>query len=287
MKNQKPTVALIYDFDGTLSPGNMQEFGFIQALNNNKEAFWEECCRLSNDNDADGVLCYMLLMLQKARAGNISLTRESFRKFGSNIPLYHGVSGWFEMINREGQERGLIIEHYINSSGLTEMIEGTPIAMEFRKIYACSYLYDESGEAFWPGVAVNYTTKTQFLFKINKGIDSIGDNKIVNEFLEDNKRKIPFSRMIYFGDGETDIPCMKLVKQEGGHSIGVYKPGDIKKLVTAEKLIADGRVNFVCPADYGKGSEIHRVVLAILDRISAGHDSASLLNNQRANPEMK
>jgi hypothetical protein len=282
MKNQKPTVALIYDFDGTLSPGNMQEYGFIKALNNkDKNAFWKENCQLSEDNDADGILCYLWLMLQKAQAENISLKRESFRKFGQKVPLFSGVKEWFKLINDYALSKGLIIEHYINSSGLTEMIEGTPISGEFKKIYACSYLYDIDGKAFWPGVAVNYTTKTQFLFKINKGIESIGDNKFINEYIEDEKRKIPFRRMIYFGDGETDIPCMRLVKQKGGHSIAVYKPRDSKKKEIAEKLITDGRVNFVCPADYSKDKEIHQLVTTILDKIKADYEFSLLLNKHK------
>lgn len=287
MRKQKPTVALIYDFDGTLSPGNMQEFGFIQALKKDKGDFWEEVQKLSDQNDADGILCYLWLMLQKARAENISLKRESFRSYGKKVPLFDGVKEWFGMINKYGAETGLAIEHYINSSGLTEMIEGTPIAGEFKKIYACSYLYDVDGKAYWPGVAVNYTTKTQFLFKINKGIESISDNKFINEFIEDENRKIPFKHMIYFGDGETDIPCMKLVKEKGGHSIGVYKPRDSKNKKVAGKLISNGRVNFVCPADYRFSKEIHQVVTTILDKIKADHEFSSLLNQHRLMYKMK
>ena len=237
MGKQKPTVALIYDFDGTLSPGNMQEFGFIQAIKKNPGQFWSENKKLTDEQDADQILTYMYLMLQKAQSKNVSLKRESFKEFGKNIELFNGVIEWFSLINKYGKEKELKIEHYINSSGLIEMIEGTPIAKEFKKIYACSYLYDVDGKAYWPAVAVNYTTKTQFLFKINKGIESISDNKQINEYIEDNKRKIPFKRMIYFGDGETDIPCMKLVKQKGGHSIAVYKPRDSKKKDIAENSL--------------------------------------------------
>lgn len=287
MKKQRPTVALIYDFDGTLAPGNMQEFGFIQALKRDKNEFWEENGRLTAENDADGILCYLWLMLQKAKAENVSLKRESFRSYGRNVELFEGVKEWFNLINRYGAEKGLTIEHYINSSGLTEMIEGTPIAGEFKKIYACSYLYDVDGKAYWPGVAVNYTTKTQFLFKINKGIDSISDNKFINEYIEEEKRKIPFKHMIYFGDGETDIPCMKLVKEKGGHSIAVYKPRDSKKKRIAENLISSGRVNFVCPADYREKREIHQVVTTILDKIKADHEFSSLLRQHKVKSSRK
>ena len=169
-------VALVYDFDGTLSPGNMQEFGFVQAIGKDPEAFWAKTNELARKNDADEILCYMFLMLEEARANNISLRRESFGKFGSKIKLFKGVEAWFDMINEYGKTLGLNIKHYINSSGLREMIEGTSIAKHFENIYACSFLYNVDDVAYWPGVAVNYTTKTQFLFKINKGIKEVSDN---------------------------------------------------------------------------------------------------------------
>ena len=281
MRKTKPIIALIYDFDGTLSPGNMQEFGFIQAIKKGFNAFWTENSDLAQTNDADQILTYMYLMLQKAKSENISLKRESFQSFGQQIELFNGVQEWFKLINAYGKSIGIEIEHYINSSGLIEMVEGTPIAKEFKKIYACSYLYDVDGKAIWPAVAVNYTTKTQFLFKINKGIDSIYDNKKVNEYVEQEKRRIPFSRMVYFGDGETDIPCMRLVKDKGGHSIAVYKPRDSKKKAVSEKLISENRVNFACGADYSENKEIHQVVKAILDKIKADYDFLELLNQHQ------
>jgi hypothetical protein len=217
-------------------------------------------------------------MLKKAEAEGVSLQRKSFQDFGKNIELFKGVKEWFKLINACGKKIGVEIEHYVNSSGLIEMIEGTPIAKEFKKIFACSYLYDIDGKAIWPAVAVNYTTKTQFLFKINKGIDSIFVNKKVNDYIPDNERRVPFTQMVYFGDGETDIPCMKLIKEQGGHSIAVYKPRDSKKIKTSEKLIIENRVNFACPADYSEGSEIFKVVKTILEKIKADHDFQLLLN---------
>jgi len=281
MRKKRPIVALIYDFDGTLSPRNMQEFGFMQAIGKSPEAFWTENAKMAQDSDADQILTYMHLMLQKAQTEKISLKRESFRSFGKKIELFKGVQEWFKLINDYGKEVGVNIEHYINSSGLIEMVEGTSIAKEFKKIYACSYLYDVDGKAIWPAVAVNYTTKTQFLFKINKGIDSIYDNKKVNEFIPDDQRRIPFRRMVYFGDGETDIPCMKLVKEQGGHSIAVFKPRNSKKKRLSEKLITENRVNFACPADYTKDSEIYKVVKAILKKVKADSDFQSLLNQHQ------
>ena len=263
----RPIVALIYDFDGTLSPGNMQEFGFIQAIGKKPQEFWQESDDIAADQDASNILSYMKLMFDEAKKAGIKLRREDFRKFGESVELFEGVKGWFRLINDYGKAHGVKVEHYINSSGLAEMIEGTPIAKEFKRIYACSFLYNKEGEAEWPGVAVDYTAKTQFLFKINKGILSVRDNKKVNESKIDEKKRIPFPHMIYFGDGETDVPCMKIVKMFGGNSIGVYNPAIPKKKKVAEKLLRQHRVNFITPALYTKESRTYNVVCSIIDKI--------------------
>ena len=265
MAKKRPQVALVYDFDGTLSPGNMQEFGFIQATGKTKEEFWNRNRKLSEGKDANGILTYMFLMLEEAKKNNISLTRESFQSFGKNVELFRGVKQWFSFINEYGASIGLDIKHYINSSGLKEMIEGTPIAQEFENIYACSFLYDDDGIAYWPAVAVDYTTKTQFLFKINKGIRQVSDNRRVNQFIPDSKRPIPFPRMIYFGDGETDVPCMKMVKEHGGHAIAVYNTPE--KEAMACQLVREGRANFMCTANYSRGGVMNIIVKRILDKI--------------------
>ena len=269
---KKPIVALIYDFDGTLSPGNMQEFGFIQAIGKSPEEFWKMSDDIAKGQDASNILSYMKLMFDEARRQGIKLRREDFQRFGKDIELFEGVREWFGLVNRYGKEHGVVIEHYLNSSGLAEIVEGTPIAHEFKRIFACSFLYNEEGEAVWPGVAVDYTAKTQFIFKINKGILSIRDNKKVNESqLEENKR-IPFPHMIYFGDGETDVPCMKIVKMFGGNSIAVYNPQISRKKATARKLLKQKRVNFITPAIYTEESRTFKVVCAIIDRIKAEHN---------------
>ena len=172
-------------------------------------------------------------------------------------------------MNRYAEEHGLRLLHYINSSGLKEIIEGTSIAHEFKHIYACSFLYNVDGIAYWPAVAINYTNKTQFIFKINKGVESVYDTQLVNRYMEEEHRPVPFKRMIYVGDGTTDIPCMRLVKNYGGHSIAVYNPADKGKRREMNTLIRDNRVNYVCAADYTEGSEIDKVVKRIIDKIAA------------------
>ena len=265
------TVALIYDFDGTLSPGNMQEYDFIPAVGKSNKVFWLESNELARTQDADPVLAYMWKMLHEARSKGLSLREEAFRTSGAKISLYKGVLDWFGRINAYGAMNGITIHHYINSSGLREMIEGTPIAHEFRKIYACSFLYDIDGVAYWPSVAVNYTNKTQFIFKINKGVETVFDSKAVNQYIPEEQRPVQFKHMIYFGDGTTDIPCMRLVKSQGGHSIAVYNPESQADRMASEKLVNDNRVSYVCPADYSPDKEIDRLVTTIIDKIKADY----------------
>ena len=278
--DQKFTIALIYDFDGTLAAGNMQEYDFIPAVGKSNFEFWDEANRLAEEQDADQILTYMALMIRSAKAKGLSLRREAFQESGKKVELYPGVLEWFDRINTYGEEQGVRVVHYINSSGLKEIIEGTPIADKFRKIYACSFLYNVDGIAYWPGVAVNYTNKTQFIFKINKGVESVYDTKQVNQYMEEKERPVPFSRMIYVGDGTTDIPCMRLVKNFGGHSIAVYNPKDESKRGEMSTLIRDNRVNHVCPANYSEGSEMDLVVKTIIDKCVADY-KLSLLETEK------
>lgn len=273
---KNPIVALIYDFDGTLAPGNMQEFGFIQAIGDDIHEFWEKCNNLAKENDASQILTYMFTMLEEARADRISLKRESFMKFGAMVKLFPGVKEWFRLINRVGAELNLDIKHYINSSGLKEMIEGTEIAGEFDHIYSSSYLYDVDGVAYWPAVAVDFTEKTQFLSRINKGIREVYETKRINDYMPEEDRPVPYSRMIYFGDGMTDIPSMSIVKRNGGHSVAIYDGEESKP--KALKLIQQGRVDFVCKGDYREGKTAFQVVKAIFHKIKADADLKELLD---------
>ena len=277
---RKPIIALIYDFDGTLSPGNMQEFGFIQAIGQTPEEFWAKSDGIAKGQDASNILAYMKLMFDEARHSGIKLTRADFHRYGADIKLFEGVREWFRNINEYGRRHGVIIEHYINSSGLKEIIEGSPIAREFRHIFAGSFIYDDAGEAEWPGIAVDYTAKTQFLFKIQKGIFSSRDAKKVNESMADENKRIPFPHMIYFGDGETDVPSMKIVNMFGGNAIAVFNPEDPRKRGVARKLLRQGRVNFITPAVYTRDSRTFRVVCAIIDKIKADNELKLLARYQ-------
>ena len=263
---RKPIIALIYDFDGTLSPGNMQEFGFIQAIGQTPEEFWSKSDGIAKGQDASNILAYMKLMFDEARANGIRLTREGFRRYGKDIKLFDGVRDWFRLVNEYGERHGVRIEHYINSSGLKEIIEGSPIAREFKHIFAGTFIYDEKGEAEWP--------------KIQKGIFSSRDAKRVNESMADENKRIPFTHMIYFGDGDTDVPSMKIVNMFGGNAIAVFNPEDPRKRGVARKLLRQGRVNFITPASYTRESRTFRVVCAIIDKIKADNELKLLARYQ-------
>lgn len=262
--NNMPIVAIMYDFDKTLSPKDMQEYAFIPGIGMEPKSFWGKCSQLMYEKNMDQILAYMYVMLTEAR-GKMLLNRNEFKNLGKSVKLFNGVKTWFKRVNAYGEKLGVQIEHYIISSGLKEIIEGTPIASEFKMIYAAEFCYDEQNVPVWPAMAVNYTSKTQFLFRINKGVLDVTEHTKLNEYTPDNKRRIPFRNMIYIGDGFTDVPCMKLVKVNGGHSIAVYQD-DIQ---IANEMIKQGRVDFTAYSDYSKNSKMERIVFAVIDQIKA------------------
>ncbi len=272
----KPTAAIMYDFDKTLSTKDMQEYAFIPGIGMTAESFWCECNRLTKENSMDQILSYMYVMLTEAR-GKKLLNRQEFNKLGESVELFPGVMTWFNRVNEYAEKIGVQVEHYIISSGIKEIIEGTPIAKYFKEIYAAEFLYDEQNVPVWPAMAVNYTSKTQFLFRINKGVLDVTEHRELNEYTPEEERRIPFSNMIYIGDGFTDVPCMKLVKLNGGHSIAVYSHDDD----SAREIMNQGRVDYLAKADYSPGSKIENTVFAILDEIKANHKITQIKLNDK------
>ena len=262
----RPIIALMYDFDNTLSTKDMQEYTFIPSLGESPKAFWAEAGELSNSQGMDPILTYMYLMIRKSRDKHKPINREVFENAGRDIQLFPGVREWFDRINAFGDTQGVDVEHYIISSGLKEIISGSSISHVFKEIYACEFHYDENGVADWPKVAVNYTNKTQFLFRINKGCLDLSDDRTVNEFVPEQERRIPFRNMIYIGDGMTDVPCMKLVKVYGGRSIAVYRKNN---QAVCEKLLTDGRVDYIARADYNENKEVDELVKTIIVKMAA------------------
>lgn len=271
----KPIIALMYDFDKTLCEKDMQEYSFIPSIGMNAEEFWGETNKIATKNHMDNILAYMYLMIKLAKKKDIPITKEAFNELGKDVVLIKGVKSWFKRINDFGRANGVIVEHYIISSGLSEIIEGTPIAKYFKRIYACEFHYNERGNADWAQQAINFTTKTQFIFRISKGVlDTIDDYRL-NSYIPENDRRIPYRNMIYIGDGLTDVPCMTVVKDRGGSSIAIYQS---KGKENAHKLIRENRVDFITFADYSKDSELEKIVkqliqkMAITDALERQHD---------------
>ncbi len=267
---KKTKVALIYDFDGTLSTTDMQNFALIPEFGMKPEDFWKAANQWSVDHCADQVTGSMYYFVKMAQEKNIALTRENFAYASENIQYFEGVLTWFDRINDYGRKLNLDIEHYIISAGYEEILCGCKIRKYFKDVFGCSFAFNDEGRPVWPARVINYSTKTQYLSKINKGLGKLED-RAVNEFMPDNQRPIPFTRMIYFGDGSTDIPSMKLTKERGGNAIAVYDPKG-KDHNTALKLLRDGRVNFALPADYRENHQIDKVVKTILDKLATERD---------------
>lgn len=264
MTSKKTKIAIVYDFDRTLSTSEMQD-SFIRSLGMEPKKFWEENTEFAKKNNMDKILSYLYLMKDKTMKSDTPFNREVLKRLGSDIEFYNGVETWFDSIDRLAAQYDVVIEHYIISSGLKEIIEGTPIAKKFKEIYACEYYYDKDGIPTWVKNVINYTSKTQFLFRINKRALEIWDDSKVNEFVYHDERPIPFDNMIYIGDGDTDIPCMKIVKQYGGYSIAVYPDGKKKNV---QKMMYDGRITHYCKADYSEESELFNLMSQIIHKIS-------------------
>lgn len=265
MRKNKPTLALMYDFDKTLCTKDMQAYSFIPNVNMKTKDFWNESNTLATEKKMDGILAYMYVMLERSHSAKISIQRESFVELGKDLEFFPGVECWFKRINQIGNDMGVKIEHYIISSGLHEIIEGSSICKNFREVFACEFLYDENNIACWPKNVVNYTTKTQFLFRINKGVLDLSNDIDLNKYTPEDERPVPFRNMIYIGDGLTDVPCMKLVKANGGYSIAVYQKG---KKTSVEGLLKDGRVDFIVPADYSENSELDKTVRDVICKMA-------------------
>lgn len=267
-KEEMPVLAICYDFDKTLTPDDMQAQGYIQSVGYDISDFWRESNELAENNDMDQNLAYMYKMIKEAE-GNLLFKEQTLNDYGSKVGLFPGVQDWFERIREYGKSKGVIVEHYIISSGLKEMIEGTSVAKAgaFEKIYASSFYYNERGIAQWPAQVVNYTNKTQFLFRIEKGVLDINDQG-VNDFFPPEEVRVPFRNMVYIGDSDTDIPCMKLVNSYGGHSIGVFN-AETQDKTKVYKMMHDNRIKYYAPADYSEGTELDYLVKSIIDRTAS------------------
>ena len=265
MDKQKPIIAFLYDFDKTLCTTDMEDYAFIPSLGMTPREFWALANGFGHANRMDGILAYMYTMIQESEKRDLPFTRESLREMGRDIVLFPGVEGWFRRINAFGEEQGVQVEHYVISSGLREIIEGSGISHEFKAVYASEFYYDEAGRPAWPKLTVNFTTKTQFVYRINKGVLDVSDDKTLNDSMPDDSKRVPFTNMVYMGDGLSDVPCMKMMRAYGGQAIAVYQESN---RMGVEDLLAKGRVDFIFPADYSEDTALDLTVKNIIRKMS-------------------
>ncbi len=275
----KPIIAIMYDFDKTLCTRDMQEYTFIPSVGMQPTEFWAYAGKIAGKEGMDNILAYMYCMIETAKRAGNPITREALVACGKHVEYHPGVCEWFERINAYGKDAGVQIEHYVLSSGLKEIIQGTEIAPFFKRIYACEFLYRD-GEAVWPKTSVNYTNKTQFVYRINKGILDINNDKDLNRSLPESERRVLFPNMVYIGDGLTDVPCMKLVKQGGGHSIAIYHREDKE---TAIPLLKHDRVDWMFEADYRKGSALDKAMKMLIENLANENKLKEISIKQKRN----
>jgi 2-hydroxy-3-keto-5-methylthiopentenyl-1-phosphate phosphatase len=256
-------IAIVYDFDGTLTPLPMQEYTLLPQLGITGTDFWKKTHSETIKNRADGVLTYMRLLLENLKQQGKKLHRSDWTEMGKNIKYFHGVENYFEQINDfvfKESSGEIILRHYLISAGNREIIEGASIFHQFNNVFANEYFYDESGVATFPAMIVNETTKTQFLFRINKGVENIAES--VNEYMPEQERPIPFENILYIGDGLTDVPCMVLTRQNHGHALAVYPPDGSQEL--CRKLLHSGRIDCFAPADYSCSSKLFNIISNVI-----------------------
>lgn len=261
------TIAIVYDFDGTLTPKPMQDYAVLPKLGIDADSFWAEVGQEVKETGAENMLVYMRKLLEKAQENQVNITREDYADLASHIKYYAGVEEWFDLINNYVTERSpnTKIKHYVVSAGMKEILEGIDIKDKFSNIYASEYYFDYRGIATFPKLVITDTSKTQFLFRINKGIENL--SQTINEHMTEESRPVPFNNIIYIGDGLTDVPSMALTKKEGGHTIAVYKDKNEKQRSVCQGLLKAGRVDFTAKADYREGQELHKRTLLLLNSI--------------------
>ena len=275
--SDKPIVAIMYDFDKTLCTKDMQDYNFIPSLSMTSADFWSVANDFGAQQHMDSILAYMYTMVKKSHEKNIPLHRKTLVENGKDIEFYPGVLEWFDRVNQYGAIVGVSVEHYIISSGLKEIIEGSAVSSKFKEIFACEFYYDETGHAVWPKTAVNYTNKTQFVYRINKGVLDVANDVDLNRSMPDDSKRVPFTNMIYIGDGLSDVPCMKMMKSYGGQSIAVYTDNNKEKV---EQLLLEDRVDFIFPADYTKDKALDKTMKNILKKMAIENDLSEENNRQ-------
>ena len=269
-KFQQDTLAVVYDFDGTLTKRPMQEYTVLPKIKVKGADFWKESNLEAKKHKADEMLTYMRLLIEKFNETHIPFKRDELVKLGAKIPYYKGVETWFDRLNnyvKDVSGGSVKVKHYIISAGLKEILDGVSIKKHFQRVYASEYFFNHNGIATFPKVVITDTTKTQYLFRINKGRECQNDD--INSYMPEEQRPIPFDNMIYIGDGLTDVPCMKVTRQGGGHAVAVYSPRDSLAKAKCQQLQKAGRIDCYANADYREGRVLEQQVQGLAKLVVA------------------
>jgi hypothetical protein len=277
-------IGIVYDFDGTLSPNNMQEDTIFRAYGIDKDELWAKADRLVKEKGYERTLAYLKLLIHDAAFREKPLQREDLKALACQIEYYPGVKDYFANFSKflqtipEVEKWGIQVEHYVVSSGMKEILEGANIYQYFKRVYACEYDYDEKGPVF-PKLVINDTNKTQFLFRIVKG--KLDLNEDVNSHMPDSERRIPFRNLIYIGDSFTDIPSMTVIQRYGGSAIAVFNP-HFPVPSKVMDMIQEGRADHFAPADYSERSLLINIIHTTLRKIiyHMAYDGSCLMSQQ-------
>ena len=263
------TIALVYDFDGTLIPKTMQDYTIIPRLKLRSDKFWSDIMEEAEATDGEVMMIYMRQLITRASSMNIKITKSEFKLMASKIEYFKGVFTWFDNINKylKNNHKRIKVAHYVISAGHHEILESTAIRKKLTNVFGSQYYFNEQGHATFPKVVVTDTAKTQFLFRINKGREKVSDS--INSHMPEELRPIPFENMIYIGDGLTDVPSMALIKKQNGHAVSVYPRGSKKQKKVSSDLLAAKRVDFIAEANYTRNSILFKRICLIIDMISA------------------
>lgn len=261
------TIAIAYDFDGTLTPKAMQEYTILPELGIHAGgAFWKKCNQESKQFREEKDLVWMRRIKELSKEKKYKLTKKRLAELGSRIEYYKGVETFFQSMSQyvKKKSRGKMkLNHYIISSGLKEIIDGTTIRNNFKQIFGSQYHYNHLGYPDFPKVLITDTVKTQYIFRINKGKEDVSES--INQHMPEEERPIPFKNILFIGDGSTDVPAMNVTKKYGGFALAVYRPGSEKAKKECLGLRLANRVDSIAEADYRKGKEIYEFVTLVLD----------------------
>ena len=274
MPQQQNIIAIVYDYDRTLSPRPMQEDVIFERIGVEASKFWSMADELKGNKSYEDELAWIRLLLDNPSFR--CLSNLDLEGMGRNLKFYPGVPEMFAELevglhSDKYLRHGVALEHYIVTSGLKSVLAGSILSQNVQAIFGCELDEDEEGRVYWPKRIISHTAKTQYLFRITKGLEYVDLSHDVNDHMPEPERRIPFSNMLYIGDGPTDVPCFAVISSRGGKSLAVYDPSSKVSFATCMSLREAQRVDEIAEADYRQNTHLRRLmehyVIQMADRI--------------------